>query len=106
MGNIISMPGKGCHAHKMVAGVAREMAAAVYERCARNNEWFAENPSQDDYVRDAWPLFLEQARATLAQMLGGQLDEELKKQIHAALILDGSLRRGRMNKLQAKMGLN
>jgi len=105
MGHMTSLPGKGCHAHKLVAKTAQEMAAAVYERCAQNNEWFAENPSQDRYVADAWPLFIEQARSTLAQLLRTTMDEGLKKEIYDALILDGSLRRGRINKLQAKSGL-
>lgn len=79
--------------HPLVAETAREMAAALYEEEAKNNDWFALNPDQEQFVSLTAPRLLEQARATLAQMLGGTSDEVLKKEIYQALVMDNTLRR-------------
>jgi hypothetical protein len=81
------------------------MAEEVYEKNAsRSNEFYAEYPDLQSYVEKCWPLFLEAARATLAQLLTSSLDENLKIQIHDALIKDATLRRGREGVLQMKKG--
>lgn len=102
---LIRLPGEGAHAHKLVAKTAQEMAQEVYEKNAsRSNEFYAEYPDREDYVKKCWPLYLDAARATLAQLLTSSLDENLKIQIHDALIKDATLRRGREGVLQMKKG--
>ncbi len=82
--------------HKLVVKVAKEMAAEIYETFAKaDNRWFAMNPSQDAYVKEAWPLLLEQARATLASLIAHTHDERLKDEIHDALVKDNAIRSGR-----------
>lgn len=101
---LIKLPGEGAHAHKLVAKTAMEMAEEIYERNAANNEFYARYPDRADYVSKCWPLYLDAARATLAQLLSSNMDEELKSQIHDALIKDATLRRGREGVLQMKKG--
>jgi hypothetical protein len=105
MTGLLKLPGKGAHAHKMVAKTAQEMAEAVYEKNAgRSNEFYAKYPDMKAYVAECWPLYLESARTTLAQLLTTNIDESLKEQIHEALIKDATLRRGREGVLQMKNG--
>lgn len=102
---LIKLPGQGTHAHKMIAQTAKEMAQEVYESWAsRSNDFYSENRSMEEYVKECWPLYLQAARAALAQMLATNIDEDLKNQIHDALIKDASLRRGREGVLQMKKG--
>jgi 3-methyladenine DNA glycosylase AlkC len=106
MSQILSIPGKGCHCHKLIGETAKEMAAATYEFLAKQSDaWYAKNPSQDLWVKQAWPLYIEEARRTLASLLGTNISDDLKDQIHDAIIKDGSLRRGRVGKLQAAESL-
>jgi len=105
MTGLIKLPGKGAHAHKMVAETAKKMAEEIYEKNAgRSNEFYAKYPDLAAYVAECWPLYLEPARATLAQLLTTNLEESLKEQIHEALIKDATLRRGREGVLQMKNG--
>jgi len=81
------------------------MAQEVYETWAsRSDEFYQENRSMEEYVEKCWPLYLDAARATLAQLLTTALDDSLKDQIHDALIKDATLRRGREGVLQMKKG--
>lgn len=78
--------------HTMVAQLAKEMAGTTYERIAsRSNEFFAQNPKQSVWIAQAWPLFVEDARATLAKMLQRDMPESLRESIAEALMLDGRL---------------
>lgn len=82
--------------HKLVVNVAKEIAATMYEAFARlDDRWYAANPSQDAYVKEAWPLLLEQARATLANLIAQTRDEHLKDEIFDALVKDNAIRSGR-----------
>lgn len=102
---LIRLPGKGAHAHKLVAQTAKEMAQEVYEKNAgRSNDFYKEYPDLNGYVENCWALYLDAARATLAQLLTTNLDESLKEQIHEALVRDATLRRGREGVLQMKKG--
>ena len=102
---LVKLPGKGAHAHKMVAETAKKMAEEVYESWAsRSNEFYAEHRTLEEYVKSCWPLYLDAARATLAQMLTTNMDDVLKDEIHDALIKDATLRRGREGVLQMKKG--
>ena len=105
MSGLIPLPGKGAHAHKLVAKTAQEMAHEVYEKNAgRSNDFYAKYPDRDAYVKECWPLYLDAARATLAQLLTTNMEDNLKDQIHEALIKDATLRRGREGVLQMKKG--
>jgi len=102
---LIRLPGKGAHAHKLVAKTAMEMAQEVYEKNAgRSNDFYEKYPDRDAYVSSCWALYLDAARATLAQLLTTNMEDSLKDQIHEALIKDATLRRGREGVLQMKKG--
>ena len=105
MTGLIRLPGKGAHAHKLVAKTAMEMAQEVYEKNAgRSNEFYEKYPDREAYVSSCWALYLDAARATLAQLLTTNMEDRLKDEIHEALIKDASLRRGREGVLQMKKG--
>jgi hypothetical protein len=86
----------------MVRETAREMAGAIFEEVMKDNErwklWqelcpeLTPSGGQKAYMDLAWPHLVEQARATLAQMLTGGLNDDLKELIANALILDNQLR--------------
>ena len=79
-------------AHKLVASVAKEMAGAVYEQCAKDNDWYRLNPSQKRFIEDHHGTFLEQARQVLGAMLQNPAyDEKTKEEIAEALIKDNEL---------------
>lgn len=102
---LLPIPGTGTHAHRLVAKTAMEMAQEVYEKNAgRSNDFYAKYPDRKAYVKEAWALYLDAARTTLAQLLSTNMDDELKNQIHDALIKDATLRRGREGVLQLKKG--
>ncbi len=102
---LIRLPGKGAHAHKLVAKTAMEMAHEVYEKNAgRSDDFYAKYPDRQAYVTECWALYLDAARATLAQLLTTNMDDVLKGEIHDALIKDATLRRGREGVLQMKKG--
>ena len=104
MTGLVRLPGKGSHAHKLVAKTAQEMAQEIYEQNASDNKFYAEYPDREAYVSKCWPLYLTAARATLAQLLSTNMDESLKAEIHDALIRDATLRHGREGVLQMKKG--
>lgn len=79
-------------AHRIVMKVAREFCGEMYEIYAKKwPDFYAAFPSENAFVRKFWPHFCGAARATLAQMLGGNYDEKLKREIHDGLIKDASL---------------
>ena len=80
------------------------MAHEIFEKNSSDNEFHAQYPDREAYVSKCWPLYLQAARATLAQLLTTNMDENLKSQIHDALIRDATLRRGREGVLQMKPG--
>ena len=83
-------------AHKMVAELAKNMAGESYEAWATNsNEFYAIYPSQKEYIKAAWHLFVPMARTTLTEMLTTNINEDLKESIADALIKDNGLRYGR-----------
>lgn len=83
------------YAHKLVAQVAREMAGAVYDEAAVNNEWYALNPSRKRFVRNVAPDLVMEARKVLAEMLGrNDTNEREKAEIYEALMMDSALPRG------------
>lgn len=86
---------KNVNAHKLVAATAREMAGAVYEELAKNDWWYKDNPSQDEFIERTHGSLLGQAREVLAGMLGpgSMIDDAGKKVIADALIKDAAFQR-------------
>ena len=79
-------------AHKVVMKVARSFCGELYEVYASRKPGFYEAfPSQNEFIRQYWIYFIGAARATLAQMLASNIDDDLKKIIHDGLIKDASL---------------
>ncbi len=95
------------HCHKLIAKTAKAIAGAFYEHMMQDNDAYSAWKSVDinqgktpavleaTFISKMWPKFIEQARATLAKMLRGPLQSDLKDQIADALIKDASLQRGR-----------
>lgn len=94
------MTQKACH--KMVAAVAKAAAGELYDTVMGDNEvfsaWKRQNPGATPkqlelrFIAKNWSKCLPFARATLATMLNGPLEEHLKDQIVDALSKDASLR--------------
>lgn len=91
---------KYCHA--LVRDTAKQLAGAIYETAMRDNENYMVwkklcndmEPAgmQAEWINLMWPRMLDDARATLAKMLGAPGNEHLKPAIHDALIKDANLR--------------
>jgi hypothetical protein len=95
------------HAHKLVAKTAADMAGEIYGKVMQSNvaytEWKMLNMDVTDvkeletrFIALMTPKLLGEARATLAKLLRMPIAESLKEQIHEALVLDNTLRRGRV----------
>ena len=78
--------------HTLVRKVAIGIANELYEAAAKDNAFYQRWPSRAHFVNLAWPGAIGEARATLARMLAGPLDESVKREIQQALILDFQLR--------------
>lgn len=91
--------GPEIHCHKMFRDVAQGIARAIYEELAHDNAWYKMYPDADTFVRSCWRNHLEEARDTLVDMLTSGIAEELKIQIHEAIVLDEPLRRRRLAQL-------
>jgi hypothetical protein len=93
-------------AHELVAETAKEMAGAWYEEAAHDDEFYAFYPSQNKFIKREWHRFIEQARQTLASMLGRVgVDEWQKEQIFDALLKHASIP-GNMDPRVAKKVFN
>ena len=102
---LVRLPGKDAHAHKLVAKTAMEMAQEIYEKNAgKSNDFYEKYPDREAYVSSCWGMYLDAARATLAQLLTTNMEDSLKDEIHDALVKDATLRRGREGVLQMKKG--
>lgn len=88
--------------HKLIAETAKAMALeAADEALGLSNPLFKKlkekypEKSRGELLKllagKTWPSLIPQARATLAKMLTGPLDQGLKDQISSALILDNTL---------------
>ena len=83
------------YAHKMVAHIAQEMAQAVYEDCAKDNFWYFLNKDRDAFVKKLAPTLINEARATLTDMLTRKdVPESQKELIFDALKADREIPRG------------
>ena len=82
-------------AHKMVAVCCRQMAGKFYERMAMSSDaFYRANPNEGVWSRKAWPMFIQEARASLARLLTSNMPDHLKMDIKDALVKDAELRAG------------
>lgn len=91
--------------HRDVQTVAVAMAHEAFAALMQRDDWWAKMKElypdltsaqiERYWVNEHWGRFVEPARATMAQMLAGPSPEPLKEQIAEALMLDGTLKRGR-----------
>lgn len=102
------------HCHPLLRATAIEMAGELYDLMMKNNqqyeEWKRLHPElktagelEIRFLELKWPELIEDARATLAQMLAGNASEELKVTIHDALVKDNPLRMHRMERARAQV---
>jgi hypothetical protein len=102
------------HCHPLIRSTAIEMAGDLYDLMMKNNVQFAEWKKMHPELRTLaeleirfielkWPELLEDARTTLAGMLAGNASEELKMQIHDALVKDHGLRMARLARSAAQV---
>lgn len=100
------------HCHPLLRATAIEMAGDLYDLMMKNNVQYAEWKRMHPDLKSAgeleirflelkWPELIEDARTTLAGMLAGNASEELKIQIHDALVKDNPLRLARMARAQS-----
>lgn len=76
------------YTHNVIKQVAIEICGAFYDHAAKNNEFYQAWPNEQRFLRANWPLFIEDARRSLAQMLTrSSLPEDVRDDIAAALIL-------------------
>lgn len=93
------------HAHKRIAETANALCNELYDIVMSNNqvyaEWRRQHPGASEkglrmaFLKANINRCVEPARATLAGMLALPYDEELKIEIHEALVLDSELKAGR-----------
>lgn len=83
---------KHSYAHRMVAKLQLEMAHAVYDELARKDNKFYREWNETEFVNMVAPTLRDEARKTLATMLGqpGVSDSE-KEEIYTALVLDAEI---------------
>jgi len=96
---------KTLHAHEAVYAQATELTLSAYEALMADNDiWNAWQKSHPGFSRRHLEMaflkaftyrFVPAARAMMAARLQAPLDDETKEAIYEALILDGSLLRGR-----------
>lgn len=99
---VVTSARPGQFAHFLIARVAREQCAELYETVMGINgvraEWKRQNPGANEaqllrrFVARNWAQCIPAARATLTLTLRGPLPEHLKEQVLDALIKDRSLR--------------
>lgn len=82
--------------HEMVKKTAQELAGAYYEwqatHTGRANDFYANFPSIDAFVRRDWPNFVRVAKECLVEQLKDpNVSPMEKQQIYDALLNDASL---------------
>ena len=100
------LPGRRkLHAHEAVYAQATELCMSAYEALMEQNEifsaWRASHPGftprhlELAFLRAFTFRFVPAARAMMAERLQAPLDDGTKEGIYQALLLDGTLTRGR-----------
>ena len=93
------------HAHEAVFAQAKELTMSAYEALMEDNDlWARWRNTHPGFSRRHLELaflkaftfrFVPAARALMASRLAGSLDDATKDAIYEALLLDGTLQRGR-----------
>jgi hypothetical protein len=82
------------YAHAMVAHLAEELAQALYEEAAKDNDWFQANPDRNIFVKVWAPKMIPEARSQLTDMLSrNDVPEDHKELIFDALKADREIPR-------------
>jgi hypothetical protein len=94
--------------HELIAETAKDMAKALFEELCKDNHWYTSQVksglvTEASFVEFTYGQLIEQARTTLAGMLGGGFPEDLKAVIFDALVKDSELPRKR-NFHEGKLG--
>ena len=82
--------------HRLVKKPAKEMAGAYYEWQAthtiRANDFYANFPDINTFIKKEWPSFVKTAKEVLASLLGqNSTPENEKAEIYEALTNDAML---------------
>lgn len=113
MANVKVGKGPDQHTHPLIRATAIEMAGDLYDLMMKNNvqwaEWKRMHPELGNnlaaleirFLELKWPELIEDARATLAGMLARPVAEELKIEIHDALVKDNPLRLRRQERARS-----
>lgn len=76
--------------HELVAETAKEMCRCYYEEAAHDNDFYAKWPTSTDFLVRRWHMFIQPAKAHLAELLHpdkhSMTTEEQRAQIHEALL--------------------
>ena len=101
----------GAHVHHLIAKTAQDLARVDFDRLMSHprlgNEafrgfrsYFPEGtPTKTlelEFVKRMWPIYIQPARDTLTRLLTTLTNDVLKNEISEALILDSTLKRGRL----------
>lgn len=91
--------------HHTIAQTAKAIAAEAYELLAKENAFYAANPSLRNYVRRAWKDYIPYARQSLVGILAKdfafeiamgtytpQTVEMMKNDVYECLLLDGEFK--------------
>lgn len=95
--------------HHRIAKVAKALCAEAYEVLARENAFYACNPSQRNYVRRAWKDFIPYARDSLFALLNKDYTFEIamgsytaqqvaamKDEIYEVILIDSAFKSSAM----------
>jgi hypothetical protein len=110
------------HAHRQVVDTAKDIAREIYSALMQNNHRYLQwkktalpmfpdgSPTnqqlEDLFVNECFPSQIETARATLAGLLATPISEDLKSEIHDALVKDAPFAEGRKRARMKAFGLN
>lgn len=83
------------YCHKMIKEVAQGITAHFYETAARDDKFYKQFPNAKRFIAAYWQHMIDPARNTLVYMLGQpQYSDQVKAEIHQALLLDHEAPRG------------
>lgn len=104
-------PRSGAHVHHLIAKTAQDLCRVDFDRLMSHprlgNEafrgwraYFLEGTPtkvlETEFVKRMWPIYIDPARTTLTRLLTTLTNDVLKNEISEALILDSTLKRGRL----------
>lgn len=79
--------------HNLIADTARDIAREAYESVAHSNDFYAQWPDREAFVKANFSMFVDGARAALLEILKGDYPDAMKDPIYEALVIDGSYRK-------------